>query len=116
LEAILSHVETRKIKTDYTFQWEGRQYVIERSDIRTGLRGASVRVEKRRDGGMAVRFEESYLRYRLCDENRKVEPSQPVPSASKTKRPAPKSSWMEDFLKKKGPTIGKAIALSNATS
>jgi hypothetical protein len=40
LEAILSHVETRKIKTDYSFQFAGRQYVIERSDIRTGLRGA----------------------------------------------------------------------------
>jgi hypothetical protein len=118
LEAILSHVETRKIKTDYTFQWEGRQYVIERSDIRTGLRGASVRIEKRRNGDMAVRFQESYLRYRLCDENRKSGPSQPVPSAkaSTAQRPAPKSSWMEGFLKKKGPTIGKAIALSNATS
>jgi hypothetical protein len=118
LEAILSQVETRKIKTDYSFQWEGRQYVIERSDIRTGLRGASIRIEKRRDGGMAVRFEQSYLRYRLCDENRKVQRPQPVPSAkaNNAKRPAPKSSWMKGFLKKKGPTIGKAIALSNATS
>ncbi len=37
LEAILSHVETRKVKTDYTFQFEAQQYVIEQADTRTGL-------------------------------------------------------------------------------
>jgi hypothetical protein len=58
------------------------------------------------------------LRYRACDENRKIEPAQPVPSAqpNHTNHPAPKSSWMKGFLEKKGPPIGKAIAISNASS
>ena len=61
LDAILSHVETRKDKADYTFQFEAQQYVIERANIRTGLRGADLRIEKRRDGTLAVRFENQYL-------------------------------------------------------
>ena len=117
LDAILSHVETRKVKTDYTFQFEAQQYVIERADIRTGLRGADLRIEKRRDGTMAVRFENHYLRYQACDQRPKVEPPKPVAEGkSKAKRPAPKSSWMKGFLDKKGPSLGKAIAVSNATS
>src|SRR5262245_56422106 len=35
-------------------------------DICTGLRGAVVRVERRRDGSVAVRFREKYLRHKLC--------------------------------------------------
>ena len=116
-EAILSHVEARKVKTDYTFQFEGRQYVIERAGIRTGLRGAYLRIEKRRDGTIAVRFQNEYLPYRPCERSPKVEPSKPVLEVqSKAKRPAPKSAWMKDFLQKKGPSIDKAIAVSNATS
>lgn len=117
LDAILSNVESRRVKSDYTFQFEGRQYVIERADIRTGLRGADIRIEKRRDGTMAIRFQNQYLRYQYCEPSPKVEPPRPVPEVrSKTKRPASKSGWMKDFLNKKGPSIGKAIAQSNATS
>ena len=53
LAAILSHVETRQVKNDYTLQYEGKTYAIERTDILTGLRGSVVRVEKRRDGRLA---------------------------------------------------------------
>ena len=50
LTAILSHVETRQVNNDYTIQFDAKFYLIARKDICTGLRGAVVRVEKRRDG------------------------------------------------------------------
>jgi hypothetical protein len=117
LDAILCPVETRKVKTDYSFQFEGRQYVIERADIQTGLRGADLRIEKRRDQTIAVRFQNHYLRFRSCQPSETIKPAQPAPEGkNKAKRPAPKSKWMKDFLNKKGPSIGRAIAVSNATS
>lgn len=117
LEAILSRVETRKVKTDSTFPFEGRPYVMERAGIRTGLRGAAIRIEKRRDGTIAVRFENQYLRYRCCERSPTLESPKAVPEVkNKAKRPAPKSGWRKDFLNKKGLSIGQAIAQSNATS
>ena len=116
LAAILSHVETRIVKTDYTFQFEGKKYVVERADIRTGLRGATVRIEKRRDGAIAVRFEHAYLRYRSCDPGVATEaPIVQTPPMS-TKKPPQKSGWMEQFELRKSPSLKKAIAISNATS
>jgi hypothetical protein len=117
LAAILSHVESRIVKTDYTFQFEGAKYVVERADIRTGLRGAAVRIEKRRDGTLAVRFEQHYLRYRSCDSGAVTEAPVPQsPPSKSTKKPAQKSGWMDKFELKKSPPLKKAIAISNATS
>src|SRR5260370_12676802 len=56
LAAILSHVESRRVHNDYTIQLNTKIYQIARRDVRTGLRGAIVRVENRRDGSVAVRF------------------------------------------------------------
>ena len=44
------------MNNDYTIQFETKIYQIARQDICTGLRGADVRVEQRRDGSVAVRF------------------------------------------------------------
>lgn len=116
LAAILSHVEARIVKTDYTFQFEGNKYVVDRADIRTGLRGASVRIEKRCDGTIAVRFEQTYLRYRCCESGVATEaPMRKTPSTV-TKKPPQKSGWMRKFELKKPPSLNKALAISNATS
>ena len=116
LPAIFSHVEARIVKTDYTFQFEGRQYVIERADIRSGLRGATVRIEKRYDGSLAVRFERHYLRYRSCDSGAATQEPTPRQVSKPSKKPPKKSGWMKQFELKNSPTLGKAIATSNATS
>lgn len=116
LPAILSHVESRIVKTDYTFQFEGQRYVIERADIRTGLRGAAVRIEKRRDGTIAVRFEQTYLRYRCCDSGVATEAPERQTPCTATKKPPQKSGWMQQFELKKSPSLKKALAISNATS
>jgi transposase len=118
LAAILSHVESRQVKNDYTIQFNGKIYGIERADICTGLRRAAVRVEQRREGSVAIRFRDKYLRCQLCE---RVKPavvhSQPT-AASRSKKGtnAGKSKWMKNFFQKPGPSMGEAIAISNATS
>jgi hypothetical protein len=45
LAAILCHAETRKVMNDYTIRFAAKVYQIAREDIRTGMRGANVRVK-----------------------------------------------------------------------
>src|SRR5437879_6460165 len=66
LAASLSHVETRQVRNDYTLRVEDELYQIERQAIVSGLRGADVRVERRLDGSLAVRFGERYWTVRRC--------------------------------------------------
>ncbi len=103
LAAILSHVEKRRINNDYTFPLEAKTYRIVRQDICTGLRGSYVRVELRRDGSVAVRFGESYLRVERCETRLKAEPAKPTKTKS-PRKPAKRSDWMRNFdLKKPWP-------------
>jgi transposase len=91
LPAALSHVETRQVDNDYTLQLDRKYYRIERGSITAGLRGATVRVEKRLDGTLAVRFRERYLSVSECQRPTKVAP-QPTSSAArspKKQRPSP---------------------------
>src|SRR6202451_1017656 len=66
LAAALSHVETRQVRNDYTISLDAELYQIERQAVVSGLRKANVRVEKRLDGSIAVRFGERYLAVRRC--------------------------------------------------
>ena len=119
LASSLSHVETRQVRNDYTLRFDAQFYQIERGSIVSGLRGSNVRVEQRLDGSIAVRFGERYVGVTA------VAPASPPrqhaekpAAASNRKRPKAggKSRWMEDFLKTPGPSLNKAIAISNATS
>jgi hypothetical protein len=83
--ASLSHVETRQIANDYTLRFENRLYQIQRNQIRAGLRGGIVRVEKRLDGTLAVRFQDRYLSVNECAPQPKT--SLP-PKAAKPRRKA----------------------------
>jgi len=120
LDAILSRVETRQVKGNYTVQFEGKRYVINAGSISTGLRGGAIRVERRLNGTIAMRFQDRYLEFTLC-----VEPvrttararSKTVKDAS-TQRAAArqKSRWMDGFWKTPSPSIKNAIRIANATS
>ena len=68
LAAILSHVESRRVNNDYSIHLDSKIYQIARQDIRSGLRGAVVRVEKRRDGCVAVRFRDRYVGVSICEQ------------------------------------------------
>ena len=113
LAAILSHVETRQVNNDYTIQFDAQIYQIARKDIGVGLRGAVVRVEKRRDATVAVRFRDRYLSTSLCDQRPKVTPSKPAPTRSRTK-PARGHDWNKNFDLKKAPKVWQAAQSSGA--
>src|SRR5256714_7533185 len=106
--AILSHVEKRRVNNDYTFPLEANTYRIVRQDICTGLRGAYIRVEQRRDGSVAARFGDRYLRVERCDQQRKLKPTKPAKTKSSSKPPK-RSTWMDNFDLKKGPKLRQAV-------
>lgn len=100
LAAILSHVEERRVNNDYTFPLDAKTYRILREDICAGLRGSYVRVEQRRDGSVAVRFGDRYLRVKRCEVRPKVEPAKPA-TPKPPRKPAKRSDWMRNFKLKK---------------
>jgi transposase len=96
LAATLSHVETRQVANDYTIRFENKLYQIARASVCAGLRGGTVRVERRLDGTLAVRFRDRYLKVSECAARPKAAPVQPLPApARKTVRR--KSDWMKNF-------------------
>jgi len=96
LAASLSYVETRQVNNAYTLQFDSKIYQIARSDIRAGLRKASVRVEVRLDDSIAVRFRNQYLSVTECAERPKPSPLPKKPVAA-AKTPRRKSQWMQNF-------------------
>ncbi len=67
LAAILSQVEERVVANDYTIRYARQLYQIARAEIRPGLRGGVVRVERRLDGSLHVRFRDRYLTVVPCE-------------------------------------------------
>ena len=116
LEAILCRGERRAVANDYTFRVGGQMYQIEREHVRPRLGGASIRVEQRRNGEIAVRLEGKYLPVRLCDCT-PAKPDKPsLHKPAKAPKPNGKSRWMEGFFDRSAPNIEHAIAIANATS
>jgi hypothetical protein len=113
LAAILSHVEKRQVNNDYTIQLDTKIYQIARKDVCTGLRGAYVRAEKRRDGSVAVRFRDRYLSITRVLQRPKVTPAKPAPTKPKA-QPVKRSQWNKDFDFKKAPKIWQAAESSGA--
>ena len=115
LAAILSHVEQRRVTNDYTFSLGAKIYQIARKDVCTGLRGAFVRVEKRRDGSVAARFRDRYLSITECVQRPKVTSVKPAKTKGEAK-PVRRSEWNKNFDLKKAPKIWQAGQASGARS
>src|SRR3989442_7302117 len=98
---------------DYTIQLDTKIYQIARQDICTGLRGAVVRVEKRRDGSVAVRFRDRYLRIAQCAQRPKVTLAKPAKSKRQA-QPAKPREWNKHFDLKKAPKIWQAAQESGS--
>jgi len=113
LAAILSHVDKRRVNADYTFPLDAKTYRILRQDICTGLRGAYIRVEQRRDGSVAACFNGRYLRVERCERQPKVAPPQPAQKKA-PRQPARRSTWDQNFDLKKGPKVWQAAQASGA--
>ena len=113
LAAVLSHVEKRRVNNDYTFPLEAKTYRIARKDICTGLRGAYIRVEQRRDGSVAARFGDRYLNVERCEQRPKVTTAKPAKARPQGK-PVKKSEWNKHFDLKKAPKVWQAAQSSGA--
>ncbi|HVY93922.1 MAG TPA: ISNCY family transposase [Bryobacteraceae bacterium] len=116
LTAVLSIVETRQVNNDYTIQFEGQFYRIASSSIVAGLRGAPVRVEKRLNGEIWVRFRERYLEVAAIEQ--RTEPAEPTPSprSRKAKHPGPSPAMravMDNLLRKRGMPVWAAGKINN---
>jgi len=112
LAASLSHVETRQVRNDYTLRWDGKFYQVERQAVVRGLRGANVRVEKRLNGSLAVRYGERYLPVKECvvaDQPKVSSPARP-PKTHRTGGPG--SNWKKNFDLKKAPKVWQAAQAS----
>lgn len=111
LAAILSHVEARVVTNDYTLRYGGQFYQIARADVWPGLRGGVVRVERRWDGTVRVRFRDRYLAVRLCtvrpQAQRAEQAPKKVPALDKGKTAR---LWMENFDLHQGPPLWKILA------
>ena len=102
LAAALSQVETRRVANDYTIRFESKLYQIAPASVCAGLRGSGVRVEKRLDGTLAVRFRDRYLSVSECPARPKAAAPQEPRAPRKTVRR--KSNWMKNFhLRKNDP-------------
>ena len=114
LEASLCRVDSHVIASDYTIRHDGKLFQIAAEHIRPRMRGGTVRVESRRNGELAARFEGRYLKLTVCS-------PAPKTNAKPAKRPLPaskpktvKSQWMAGFWKRPAPSLRQVIA--NATS
>jgi transposase len=121
LTAILCHVEQRTVTSDYTIRFHSAIYQIVRDQVRPRLRQARVRVEQRRSGMIAIRWEGKYLRVSVCDPaptpKTIARKSVSVKSgAGKAHNAGGKSQWMKGYYETSSPKLGKAIAIANATS
>ena len=112
LAASLSHVETRQVRNDYTLRWDGKFYQVERQAVVRGLRGANVRVEKRLNGSLAVRYGERYLPVKECvvADQPKVSPPARPPKTHRTGGQG--SNWKKNFDLKKAPKVWQAAQAS----
>lgn len=117
LAAILSQVEARVVTPDYTIRYQGKIYQIARADIRAGLRGGQVRVERRLDGSLAVKFRDQYLSITECrplpKTPEKPRPRSPATTANKV-HSKPDHTWMKDFNLQNSPPLW-AIMRSEGT-
>jgi hypothetical protein len=108
LEQILSVRESRAVANDYSLRWQGHRWAIPRAEVRPGLRGARVQVERRLDGSSWARFRNGYLHLAPCPAAAAVlaaSPSglRPPGLAAKTKRktkyvPPPTHPWKRTLL------------------
>ncbi len=116
LTSILSHVRISRIRPDLTLQVDRRLYAITEPVLGRSVAGATVRVEMRSGGVLAIRFQDQYLRYKLCDPAARPVQQVVVKRRTKAANAGGRSSWNNNFWLKRGPTLYKAIKISNATS
>jgi hypothetical protein len=114
LAASLSQVVSRQVDNDYTIRLDGKVYRIMADAMPTGLRGASIRLEQRLDGSLAVRFRERYFAVAQCQRQPKavavVAPKR-APAHQPTAPSAAMRASMKRLLEKPGLPVWKAAQI-----
>ena len=108
LASILSLVEERLVTSDYTIRYGGKIYQIGRGDIRPGLRGGRVRVERRLDSRLAVKFRQHTLGVSECPAQPQIPPP-PKPPGVPRPRPKVAHNWMKNFNLHKSPPLERIL-------
>ena len=111
LAAVLSRIETRQVHNDYTIQLEGQLYQIQRGSLCAGLPGATVRLERRLDGSLAVRFRERYLAITACAVRPQPVAASPPPRGPTPPPPKPSAAMrasVNRLFQRPGPPLWKA--------
>ena len=112
LASALSHVEQRVVSNDYTFSFAGKKYQVARADVKTGMRGNSIRIELHLSGALRARFEGTYAEASECG----VKPPVTKPAgkaARKDHNRGGKSDWMDGFFERPGPELWQAVRTAN---
>jgi transposase len=113
LASILSHVEQRNIREDYTIRYGGGLYQVTREQIQPGMKGQRVRVEQRLDGRFVVRWRGNALEVKLCAEARPAARTVAVAKGTvekKGRRRGGNQGWMNGFHLHGGPSIEEVVA------
>lgn len=95
-------------------RFEGAVYRIDPRDIRTGLRGDWIRVEKRLDGTLAFQHQGRCLRFESCPQSDKAGAAPVEPKPAKPRKPTMNSQrtpWMRNWDLHDSPPIWRAAAL-----
>jgi hypothetical protein len=114
LAASLCRVDSREVDNDYTVRLDGKRYQIVSNGKPAGLRGAVVRVERRLDGSLHLRFRDRYFSLAECPSPTK--PAAELQASSKPRRrskpPAPSKAYRESMrtlLQKPSPPMWQAV-------
>jgi hypothetical protein len=98
LDSSLSHVEQRRVNSDYTIQFRGERYQIGKASVRAGMKGQFLRIEARLDGSIAVRHEGRFLEISLC--GIKPPPAESITQGQPVRKDhnrGGRSRWMNNF-------------------
>ena len=113
LASSLSHVEERRIGSDYTLQFRGQRYQIGKASMGVGMKGKFLRVEARLDGSIAVRHEGRFLEISVCGVKPPSLGPPPAQPIRKDHNRGGRSAWMKDFDLISGRADGQRHATSH---
>ena len=78
LDSVLSIRESRTVTADYTVRWQGVIFRVERAQVRVGMRGARVQLERWRDGSRWMRWRNRTLALAPCEGTPRARAERPL--------------------------------------
>jgi hypothetical protein len=121
LDSVLSLRVSRTVTADYRVRWDSVIYRIEREQIRAGMRGARVQLERRRDGSRWIHWRKRVVALERCETLPRALAKRPVQSGVSLVRSAGEKArakqrlldgrqrWRESFHHLRGRPIWQAV-------